>query len=380
MKPTIFDTTTVLADLGWDDLTQQGDYYSSAEWLGYFRELHAGYQAYGAALVDGRIRAGVALHEVDVDSHPLNRPDACLASQLAPDGPESGAEAFLPNATAHLMPTLSLGGRTPGTTAFLHDPDIDNRKYDDLLELLLEQAERIAANRNLRSVTLPYVDDPHMRSVLLRRGYVGYSTETYSMIALSGRSNFDDYVDSLRPKPRRQIRSDRRKIEAAGWTYQVIPLEEAPLEELCRLQAMNADRHGVPGGLEEAVRKQEMVMRVLPGRSWVAIGRAPSGQIGACSFFIRWRDELYSRQTGVDQTLTNGCPIFYETTYYQIIEYGISTGVTSIHYSVTSAHGKKLRGCIQRKQTGFTKCLDGQDQKWLEAVVRDIPAEKVDGL
>ncbi|MEU8934791.1 peptidogalycan biosysnthesis protein [Streptomyces sp. NPDC048409] len=375
MKPTTFETTNTLADLGWDDLVREGEYYSSVEWLDYFRELHPGYQAYAATLSDGRVVAGMALHEVDVDSHPLNRPDLFLADRLATEGPEAEAQAFRHQAAARLMPTLSLGGRTPGTTAFLHDPGASDQEYGDLLEAVLDQAERVAAERGLRSVTLPYVDDPRMRAMLVRRGYVVCGTETDSMISLSGRSSFDEYVDGLAPRPRRQIRSDRRKIDAAGWTYEVIRLEEAPLKELCRLQTMNADQHGVPGGFEEAVRKHELVMKLLPGRSWVAIGRDPNGLIGACAFFIRWRDELYSRQTGVDQSLTKGCPIFYETTYYQLIEHGISVGASSIHYSVTSAHGKKLRGCVQRMQECFTKCLDDEDQNWLKPVAQELPEE-----
>lgn len=84
MKPIIFETTDTLADLGWDDRVREGEYYSSVEWLDYFRELHPGYQAYAATLADGRVRAGMALHEVDVDSHPLNRPDLFLSDRLAP--------------------------------------------------------------------------------------------------------------------------------------------------------------------------------------------------------------------------------------------------------------------------------------------------------
>ncbi|MFE1291108.1 peptidogalycan biosysnthesis protein [Streptomyces sp. NPDC058751] len=374
MRTTVFETASVLADLGWDELLQNGEYYSSVQWLEYLRELHSGYyHAYGATLIDGRIQAGVSLHEVDVDSHPLIRPDACLAAWLASERSEHGSKSILPEATARLMPTLSLGGRTPGMTTFLHRPSLKDQEYCDLLESHLDQAERIASDRGMRSVTLPYVDHPLMQSVLIRRGYIRYSTETNSAISLVGKSSFDDYIDHLPGhETRKRIRRDRRKVSAAGWTFQVVRLEDSPLEEICRLQAIGADQHGVPGGFEEALRKQKLSMRMLPGQSWVAIGRDVHGQMGSCSIFIRWRDELYSRQGGEDPDLTRGYPVFFETCFYQTIEHGVATGATSIQYSVTAADSKRRRGCLQRTQDGYIKCLDADDQKWLEMATEKI--------
>lgn len=157
-----------------------------------------------------------------------------------------------------------------------------------------------------------------------------------------GYESFDDFLGTLRSKPRKNIRRERRLARQDGWSYRWVDGERITDDELRTVHA--------------CYRTTFMLYRNLPvlneaffrrcasafGRQFLVCFASRGREDLACSVFWRSDARLYGRYWGA---LTETRDVHFEACYYQGIEYCIDHGLQAFEPGAQGEH-KIRRGFL----------------------------------
>lgn len=164
-----------------------------------------------------------------------------------------------------------------------------------------------------------------------------------------GYRDFDDFLDPLRSKPRKNIRRERRKVHEAGWTFRWIGGDRASEADLDHAWAFYRNTFMLYGN-------RPTLNRAFFGRIATDMGDAlqlcfavRNGETRAGAVF--WRDDcaLYGRYWGSHDDHPD---VHFETCYYQGIDYCLRHGLKRFEPGAQGKH-KIRRGFLPVKTRSF---------------------------
>lgn len=156
----------------------------------------------------------------------------------------------------------------------------------------------------------------------------------------AGYRDFQDYLDRLTAKRRKEIKRERRQVAEAGIEIQRVMGHETSAETWTlfhRLYQRTFDKHGNYPALSAAFFKQigqkmgEKIMLVLAHRH---------GDLIAAGFFMIGADVLYGRYWGAIEDVPS---LHFEVCYYQGLEFCLERGLNSFQPGAQGEH-KVSRG------------------------------------
>lgn len=154
--------------------------------------------------------------------------------------------------------------------------------------------------------------------------------------------DFDDYLDALTQKKRKNIRAERRQAAGCGlaidWNDGA-ELREADLDELHALYVENFDRKGNTPALSREFFS--LLRERLPHQLHAATARR-GRQIVAAAIFLSSSTTLYGRYWGARADLPG---MHFELCYYQGIEYLLRRGLERFEPGAQGEH-KIARGFL----------------------------------
>jgi predicted N-acyltransferase len=158
----------------------------------------------------------------------------------------------------------------------------------------------------------------------------------------AGYADFDAFLAALNAKRRKEIRRERAKTVADGWTFETKPgsaLDEAEIDRLHGLYVGTfADKGNYPALTAAFFRR----IARDPADAMVAIIGRRGGRIGAMALCLRSANTLYGRYWGSDDP-TPG--LHFEACYYQGIDWCIAQGIACFEPGAQGEH-KLARGFL----------------------------------
>jgi predicted N-acyltransferase len=339
-----FQTVLEISWAGWENSLGPHQFYASVDWLR-IAEATADRPPF---YLYGEQMTALPCYPLTTESpFPLCRADLMVRRALP--GPAGAALAD------RMMPTLFLGGRNPGHTGIGWAGLTDSDDRVAAGHALVAHAERVAAERGLRSVGMLYVDedDDVVRHVLRDRDYVHVAHEQAAVLTVLG-ARPDDHVHG---RDAGTVRRETRKLERAGVRFEVSSFASRFAQDVDRLE-INLNRKYGNVFDDDAVRElRGTISAVLGDRLLVGLAGIDDRTVGSL-LMMRWRDELYARTAGFDYPAIEGLPVYFGLLFYHLVGYASRTGVHTIHYSIGSADAKRRRGCRLVRQHAYLKALD----------------------
>ncbi|NVK21550.1 MAG: N-acetyltransferase [Kangiellaceae bacterium] len=153
---------------------------------------------------------------------------------------------------------------------------------------------------------------------------------------------FDDFLTQLKPKKRKNIRQERRKVKEQGWIFKWLTGVQATNSDwqlFYRMYQDTFDKKGNWAQLKEEFFKQ--VASLMPEQVLLLFAYQ-QGNPKAGAFFMRSDKVLYGRYWGA---LEKSSCLHFETCYYQGIDYAIKHGLEVFEPGAQGQH-KLARGFI----------------------------------
>jgi len=268
-----------------------------------------------------------------------------------------------------LLPAALLGSHQPTSARLLLRQMPSSPQQRACISALLDVAERRARDWGARSLCCPYVAPGHeaLREVFSERGYVSFPAACFGLLDI-GWSDFAGYLAALSGHQRRIVRWERRKVAAAGFEVETVPLEEEMVPRLEILTSHLARKyHGeaLPASGESVLA---LAARERPGEPIVTLARKHAEIVGF-GLCYRFVDQLYCEQMGFDYDQITGTHLYFEVAFYQLIDYAIAHGIRRLNYGPEAQRAKRLRGCVIEPQTAFFICADPGTQQRLVGLV-----------
>jgi predicted N-acyltransferase len=190
--------------------------------------------------------------------------------------------------------------------------------------------------------------DAHDASVLREAGWLERFDWQYHWTN-EGYADFDDFLDGLKRKPRKNIRAERRRVQDAGWTFEWKDgdqLDDADLDHIHRCYETTFALYGNLPMLRRGFFAE--VARRFGPDFLVCQARQDNEPLAAAIF---WRDEerLYGRYWG---SLVDTRDVHFETCYYQGIDYCIRHRLKGFEPGAQGEH-KIRRGFLPQKTRSF---------------------------
>ncbi|MFF3941730.1 GNAT family N-acetyltransferase [Streptomyces phaeofaciens] len=371
MNITVLHESAELPAAEWETLLGGNDFYSSSSWLGHVELMGSASWGYLLRRREGRLRAGMTVHEMGLGASPFNRVDrrvvnACL--KAAPDQavPEDALRELL-------VPALNCGGRTIGHSRVLTSGEAGAEESADHVRALLHEAEEIARQRGLRSVCALYVDgeDILFRTALREAGFAEFENGRSSVLDIDF-ADFDEYMGRFSKQSRKSYRKERRRILEAGVRIDVEKMDETNSRVIAAQGAANSRRYGWDVAESETQHGHDISMRALPGMNELLVARDAQGTPIGTLAFLQWRDEFYVREIGFDYDRLDGLPLYFEISFYRMIEEALARGVRLIDYTIEQEATKRSRGCRQSMKYAYVKCLDPEGQKNVAEILAQV--------
>lgn len=183
-----------------------------------------------------------------------------------------------------------------------------------------------------------------------------------------GWSDFDDFLDALSSKKRKNIRQERAQVARAGVHCTPMlggDLDEATWNAVHRLYRRTFDAHGNYAALTPAFFRH--LGRALPTRSVVVLCRR-GAELVAMALFLRSADTLYGRYWGAESEVPG---LHFEACYYQGIDYCLREGLARFEPGAQGEH-KVARGFLPVATRSFHHVVD---ERFRAAIADALRAE-----
>lgn len=164
----------------------------------------------------------------------------------------------------------------------------------------------------------------------------------------AGYRDFEDFLDRLNSKRRKEIRRERRQVAAAGWTFECWQgdrIDDAQVAMLHALYLRTFDEKGNHAALTLAMF--EHLARAFGPRLVAFVGRR--GDAAAMALCLQSEDTLYGRYWGTTEPSPG---LHFETCYYQGIAWCIQAGLQRFEPGAQGEH-KLARGFLPELTRSF---------------------------
>jgi len=227
-----------------------------------------------------------------------------------------------------------------------------------LTALMLELIEAFCRQHNLLSCNFLYVD-PAWGALVQAAGWAAWVNQQ-SQWTNSGCRTFDDYLGHFNANQRRNIKRERKAVEAAG--LQVTPLvgEAIPgamVDRMHDFYAQHCSRWGPWGSKYLSESFFEAAARDL--RSHLVLFSAHRGDPidpVAMSLCVHTEDQLWGRYWGSDEEID--C-LHFEVCYYAPIAWAIGRGIRCFDPGAGGSH-KRRRGFVAEPRTSLHRWFEPQ--------------------
>jgi hypothetical protein len=220
-------------------------------------------------------------------------------------------------------------------------------RYPDAAARLVNRIEGLVEDRKLWSAGINFCDGADA-AVLREAGWLERFDWQYHWRNDSYR-DFDDFLDRLRRKPRKNVRAERRRVVEAGWAFRWRNGETLTPREIDLVDRCYQTTFALYGNLPSLNREFFERASVRFGEQFLVCIASNDGQDQACAVF--WRDQrrLYGRYWG---SLVETRDVHFETCYYQGIDYCIAEGLEWFEPGAQGEH-KIRRGFLPQRTRSF---------------------------
>jgi uncharacterized protein len=170
-----------------------------------------------------------------------------------------------------------------------------------------------------------------------------------------GYRDFDDFLDALNHKKRKNIRQERQRLMAAGWTFQRLSggqLGERDWRFVHALYVRTFAEKGNYPALSETFFRH--LGETLHDQVMVSLAHAPDGRPAAMALFLHDHERVYGRYWGC---LFPSPGLHFECCYYQGIEYTIEQRMAAFEPGAQGEH-KLARGFLPVLTSSFHHLRD----------------------
>jgi len=164
-----------------------------------------------------------------------------------------------------------------------------------------------------------------------------------------GFCDFDDFLSRLRRKPRKNIRTERRRVNEAGWRFRWRDGHTLSGAELDLVDHCYQTTFALYGNLPSLNRRFFDQTASRFGRQFLVCIASHGEQDLACAVFWRDGNRLYGRYWG---SLVETRDVHFETCYYQGIDYCIAQRLEWFEPGAQGEH-KIRRGFLPQRTRSF---------------------------
>jgi len=164
-----------------------------------------------------------------------------------------------------------------------------------------------------------------------------------------GFGDFDDFLEQLRSRKRKNIRRERRQVGEAGVEFRWRNGGEVSAEDLDFLYRCYISTFRAYGNHPALTRDFFETVAARLGERFILVIAMRSGQPLAMSLFLAGGGRLYGRYWGCIEELPG---LHFETAYYQGIEYCIRNGIDVFESGAQGEH-KISRGFLPRETRSY---------------------------
>lgn len=214
-------------------------------------------------------------------------------------------------------------------------------------ERLVAGLEQLVETRALSSAGVNFCDDDDA-DVLRRAGWLERFDWQFHWHN-RGYRDFDDFLDSLRRKPRKNIRAERRRVASAGWTFEWKGGRALTESDLDLADQCYQTTFALYGNLPTLNRDFFALCARRFGDDFLVCFACRDSAPLAAAIFWRDRTRLYGRYWG---SLVETRNVHFETCYYQGIDYCIRHGLEWFEPGAQGEH-KIRRGFLPHKTRSF---------------------------
>ncbi|MEU9982918.1 GNAT family N-acetyltransferase [Streptomyces sp. NPDC050856] len=336
----------------WDGLVGPDDLFLSHRWLRVAEETARTPMRYLCVRRGGQPVAALATALATADVPWVSGRVDHLLDRCADEGLDGAAGLLrrLEGGAGALLPTVHSGGRHVGRTRVLHAAGPEHASRQDV-ELLVAEAEELAAGTGCASVSFPYVDerDTVLDGVLRDRDYSSFTSGNYHWLPVDP-AGFPAYAAALPRKRRLSVLSERRKVRGAGLEVTHEPVTPDLVGRLAELEVRLLAKYGLTWPAERSAAAIGTAAARFGDDASVLLGRA-GGDVRGFALMLRRGDQWYARQCGFDYGFLGKVPLYYELLYYFAVERAAELGVAAIQYGIGSDTAKRSRGCGSSRLT-----------------------------
>ncbi len=187
-----------------------------------------------------------------------------------------------------------------------------------LLEQLIETVRQTVDCGRMSSASMLFIDERD-RSILRETDWLPRHDWQFHW-PNRGYRDFEDFLDTLQRKPRKEIRRERRLASQSGWSFEwhdgsALGPEQIDLLYDCYRQTFR--RYGNPAPLN---RLFFQTLADSLGTDFLLCSALRAGRARAAAVFLRSSERLYGRYWGSLEATRH---VHFECCYYQGIEYCI---------------------------------------------------------
>lgn len=207
--------------------------------------------------------------------------------------------------------------------------------------LMVEGLQGVAGALDLSGIHVLF-PRAHEHDFLVSRGFLSRITHQYHWENRDYRT-FDDYLNDLRSKKRKQVLHERAEVVAQGIHVQVVTGDEVKDEHVDAIWRFYSDTAARKFSQPYLVRETfEKLATTWKRRLVLVLARegGPTGRIVGGTFNARGKNALFGRYWGASGHYPS---LHFECCYWSLIEYAIAQGMTLVEAGAQGEH-KFLRG------------------------------------
>lgn len=327
-----FDTIDDLVPAEIIALAPQARLYDSVPWLQYCeraprtRMRYVGLRDHAGDLV------GLAAMRLVPDNGAMSLYN--LGSLVAGDATDSPLDVF-PN----------LLGAVSGTHCVLLCGDVGGEAEDRILRALVLAVARVAERHECRTFGFLYLTDYERAASMADVLDSGAPFLADANTELRGGwPNFEGYLGTLSSSSRTKRRRERRRFLESGLTMTTLEGVAELGEVTAGLQMQLRDKYDVGGSVAQILQDYRALGSCVDDRVRVFLCKRDGVPIGM-SLALVDGDRLHVRLSGFDYEQTGRDFVYFNTTFYEPIEWGIAHGITSYCFGTGTYRAKVERGC-----------------------------------
>ncbi len=211
---------------------------------------------------------------------------------------------------------------------------------DDLRRIMAAGARQLAERAGLSSAHWLFAREADV-ACLRAAGYDVRHGCLYHWVN-AGYRDFDDFLDALTSKKRKNIRRERPRVAENDIEVRTLHGDEADSSHWSALHRFYQSTFELRGNIPVLSRKCLEDLGKRLGRRMVLVVAEQAGEPVAGAICFRDRERLYGRYWGCDRDIDG---LHFETCYYQGIEYCIREGLSVFEPGAQGEH-KVARGFL----------------------------------